>query len=132
MFGQSFPPGESTNRMLMDKGCAVEERTISSLEGYITLRFMTTQSEGCKVRVVPLLRYVEEALRRAVYDTDENGIIIGRVPEALGFFAEGATRKEAEEHLRDVIEGNILLALQLGFDIPILPGIPIRYVETGT
>jgi len=110
----------------------VEERTILSLEGYTILRFMTAQSEGCKVRIFPLLRYVEEALRRAVYDTDENGIIIGKVPEAPGFFAEGATRKEAEENLRDVIEGNILLALQLGFDIPILPGIPIRYVETGT
>lgn len=126
------PLRKGSPKICSPKDPAVEERTILSLEGYTTLGFMTTQSEGCKVRIFPLLRYVEEALRRAEYDADENGMIIGKVPEAPGFFAEGATRKEAEENLRDVIEGNILLALQLGFDIPILPGIQIRYVETGT
>jgi predicted RNase H-like HicB family nuclease len=93
---------------------------------------MTARSGGCRVRIFPLLGYVEEALRRAIYHADENGVIIGKVPEAPGFFAEGATREEAEENLRDVIEGNILLALQLGFEIPKLPGIRIRYVETDT
>lgn len=96
------------------------------------MKHMTAQSGGCKVRIFPLLGYVEEALRRATYHVDENGVIIGKVPEAPGFFAEGETRKEAEENLRDVIEGNILLALQLGFEIPTLPGIQIRYVEADT
>jgi len=96
------------------------------------MKYMAARSSGCRVRIFPLLGYVEEALNRAEYITDENGVVIGRVPEAPGFFAEGKTRREGEENLRDVIEGNILLALQLGFDIPPLPGIDIQYVETDT
>ena len=34
------------------------------------------------------------------------------------FFAQGETFEEARANLQDVIEGNLLLALQLGLEIP--------------
>jgi predicted RNase H-like HicB family nuclease len=69
-----------------------------------------------KVRFFSISRYVEAALRQAEYERDEEGIVIGQIPGASGFFAQGDTFEETCENLRDVIEGNVLLALQLGID----------------
>ena len=71
-----------------------------------------------KLRVFSLERYVQEALKNAEYSRDENGVVVGRVPNASGSFAQGDNFEEARENLREVIEGNVLLALQLGLDIP--------------
>jgi len=79
-----------------------------------------------KVKVFSLARYVEEALKRAEYSRDENGVVIAKVPKASGFIAQGDSFEEARENLRDVIEGNVLLALQLGFEIPRVEGIEIE------
>lgn len=79
-----------------------------------------------KLKVFSLTRYLEEALKRAEYSRDENGVVIARVPKASGFFAQGDNFEEARENLRDVIEGNVLLALQLGLEIPHIEGIEIE------
>jgi len=71
-----------------------------------------------EVKVFTLTRYIEEALKRAEYERDENGVVIATVPRASGFFAQGDSFEEARENLRDVIEGNVLLALQMGLEIP--------------
>ncbi|MCL6642691.1 MAG: type II toxin-antitoxin system HicB family antitoxin [Candidatus Bipolaricaulota bacterium] len=79
-----------------------------------------------KVKAFSLARYVEEALKKAEYSRDENGIVIARVPKASGFFAQGDNFEEARENLRDVIEGNVLLALQLGLEVPRIEGVEIE------
>jgi predicted RNase H-like HicB family nuclease len=91
---------------------------------------VSAQASIPNVRIFPLLGYVEEALKRAEYYPDDQGVFIGKVPECPGFFAQGNTRKTTEQNLRDVIEGNLLLALQLGFEIPPIKGINSQYVET--
>jgi predicted RNase H-like HicB family nuclease len=78
-----------------------------------------------KVKVFSLARYVEHALKKARYARDENGTVIAKVPRASGSFAQGETVEEARENLRDVIEGNVLLALQLGLEIPRIEGVEI-------
>lgn len=84
-----------------------------------------------KVKVFALTRYIEEALKRAEYERDENGVVIATVPGASGFFAQGDSFEGARENLRDVIEGNVLLALQMGLEIPRIEGVDIeeRHVE---
>jgi predicted RNase H-like HicB family nuclease len=52
--------------------------------------------------------------------------LIAQVPDASGFFSQGDTFEEARENLRDVIEGNVLLALQLGLPIPNIAGVIIE------
>jgi predicted RNase H-like HicB family nuclease len=79
-----------------------------------------------KVKAFSLARYVEEALKKAEYSRDENGVVIARVPKASGFFTQGDSFEEARENLRDVIEGNVLLALQLGLEIPRIAGVEIE------
>lgn len=78
-----------------------------------------------RVRVFSLSHYVEMALKRMEYYCDENGVVIAKVPGASGFFAQGDSFEDARENLRDAIEGNVLLALQLGFEIPKLEGVEI-------
>ena len=79
-----------------------------------------------KVKVFSLSRYIEFALHRAEYERDEEGMIVANVAEGLGFISEGETYEEARANLEDAIEGNIILALQLGWDIPAIPGVEIR------
>jgi len=85
-----------------------------------------------KVKAFSLQRYVEGALQKAEYDKDENGMVIAKVPNMSGFFAQGDSFEEARENLREVVEGNVLLALQLGREIPHLEGVTIdeKDVET--
>ena len=64
-----------------------------------------------RVKVFSLSRYIEASLRRAQYDQDENGVVVGMVPGTSGFFAQGETYEEARTNLQDAIEGNVLLAL---------------------
>ena len=78
-----------------------------------------------KVKVFSLSRYLEHALKRADYTHDEDGLIVAKVPGASGFFAQGEHFEEARDNLRDVIEGNVLLALQLGLPIPRIEGVEI-------
>ena len=61
---------------------------------------------------------MQSALQLAHYAPDENGVIVATVPGASGFFSQGDNFEAARANLRDAIEGNIVLALQLGFPIP--------------
>ena len=73
-----------------------------------------------KIRLLSLSRYVEAALQKAEYERDENGVVVALVPGASGFFAQGDSFEEARLNLSDAIEGNVLLALQLGLNIPVI------------
>lgn len=75
--------------------------------------------------VFSVTEYAEQALRMAEYLRDENGAVIGKVPGASGFFAQGDSFEEARTNLREVIEGNVVLALQLGLPIPEIGGVKV-------
>ncbi len=79
-----------------------------------------------KVRMLSISQYVQAALERAVYEPDEHGIIVARVPGMSGFFSQGETFEDARESLRDAIEGNLTLALQMGLPIPALDEVVIE------
>lgn len=78
------------------------------------------------IRSFSIRGYIEAALLLARYETDENGVVVAEVPNAPGYFSEGRTVEEARRELADAIEGNLVLALQLNRDIPVLPGIQIE------
>lgn len=82
-----------------------------------------------KAKYFALSKYVEAALKKAEYAKDENGVVIVKVPKASGFFAQGDSFEEARENLQDVIEGNVILALQLGLEIPHIEGVEIKEID---
>ncbi|MCD6384426.1 type II toxin-antitoxin system HicB family antitoxin [Candidatus Sumerlaeota bacterium] len=73
--------------------------------------------------IFSMTQYVDKALQKAEYYRDENGVVIAKVPDAPGFFAQGDNFEEARNNLREVIEGNVILALQLGLPIPEIEGV---------
>ena len=79
-----------------------------------------------KVRMLSISQYVQAALEHAVYEPDEHGVIVARVPSMQGFFSQGETFEDARENLRDAIEGNLALALQMGLPIPSLDEVVIE------
>lgn len=87
-----------------------------------------------KAKIFSLSKYVEKVLEKAEYCRDENGVVIAKIPKMNGFFAQGNNFEEARQNLQEVIEGNVILALQLGFSIPGLEYVDVKevdYAETG-
>lgn len=82
-----------------------------------------------KAKIFSLARYIEKALEKTEYYKDEKGVVIARVPGASGFFAQGDNFEAARDNLHDVIEGNVLLALQLGLEIPKVEGVEMKEKE---
>ena len=69
--------------------------------------------------------YLKAALACAKYEQDDD-LIVATVPNVVGFYSQGESHEEARSNLRDAIEGNILIALQMGWEIPHIPGVEIR------
>lgn len=78
-----------------------------------------------------LSTYIEQALKLAEYekDDDDDGVVVAAVPNISGFFSQGENFEEARNNLRDAIEGNLLVALQLGFAVPEMAGVEMRDVD---
>jgi predicted RNase H-like HicB family nuclease len=81
-----------------------------------------------KAKSFSLSAYVEHALKLAEYEKDENGTIVASVPDITGFYSQGDNFEDARNNLRDAIEGNLLVALQLGFEIPEISGVEIKEI----
>ncbi|NOZ78435.1 MAG: type II toxin-antitoxin system HicB family antitoxin [Acidobacteria bacterium] len=64
---------------------------------------------------------------RVVLETDENGIIVARVPALPGCLSEGATRAEALRNIQEAIEGYIESMEAHGEPVP--PSIDEEIVE---
>jgi predicted RNase H-like HicB family nuclease len=82
-----------------------------------------------KAKSFSLSAYIEQALRMAEYEKDENGIVVASVPNISGFYSQGENFEEARNNLRDAIEGNLMVASQLGFEIPEIAGVEMREDE---
>ena len=78
-----------------------------------------------KLQIFCLADYIAAALDRAEYELDDE-MIVARVPGISGAFTQGETIDEARENLADAIEGNILIALQLGWEISPIPDSEVR------
>ena len=62
--------------------------------------------------------YIDRAMRQAVYEKLDDGSYAGEIEICSGVYAFGATLWECQEQLRSVLEGWILLGLQMGHPLP--------------
>ena len=70
--------------------------------------------------------YLKAAVACAEYEQDEHGLIIASVPRCAGFYSQGESHEEARTNLLDAIEGQVMIALQMGSEIPSVPGVKIE------
>ena len=78
-----------------------------------------------KIQAFCLADYIRAALDRAEYEPDD-GVVFASAPGMPGSFTQGESMEEARENLADAIEGNILIALQMGSEIPPIPGSEVK------
>ena len=88
-------------------------------------RALAASEPPVELKMFSLSDYLRAALACAEYEL-EDGAVIASVPGAIGFYSAGDSRDEARDNLLDAIEGNILIALQMGWDIPQIPGVEIK------
>ncbi|MEC4812963.1 MAG: type II toxin-antitoxin system HicB family antitoxin [Scytonema sp. PMC 1069.18] len=74
-----------------------------------------------------LTEYIEAALKRANYETLDDGTFYGEVPELQGLYANAPTLEACQEELKDSLEEWIVLGLQLGHTMPVLDGISLAF-----
>ncbi len=72
-----------------------------------------------------LAEYVQAALSRIEYERDEDGWIVASVPGIQGAFTQGETYEEARTNLAEVIEGNVMIDLQMGWPVSEIPEVEI-------
>jgi len=85
------------------------------------------------MRLGTISDYVTKTIQNAIYEyCDETNSWCGYVLELPGCWAMGNTIEEVRSELIEVIEGWIILALQLGDPIPELDGLTIgKVIEDG-
>jgi hypothetical protein len=70
--------------------------------------------------------YLAAAMTGARYEEFSDGSIGGEIPSCAGVVAFAASQVECEKELRSVLEGWVLLGLQLGHELPVVRGIDLN------
>lgn len=74
-----------------------------------------------------LTSYIRAAMSAAHYEIlPEDKVFYGEIPGLRGVFATGETLESCREELESVLEGWILLGLQLGHELPVLSGLDLN------
>ena len=76
-----------------------------------------------------LTRYIDEAIRQAVYEKLEDGTYWGEVPLCPGTNAHASTLNECQAELREVLEEWILQNLHDGVVLPVIADIDLNRHE---
>ncbi|MBE9019725.1 hypothetical protein C7Y66_20595 [Chroococcidiopsis sp. CCALA 051] len=74
-----------------------------------------------------LTKYIEVAMHQATYELLEDGTFYGRIPDCQGVWANAETLEACRDELQEVLEGWILLGLQLGHQLPVLDDIDLSF-----
>ena len=73
-----------------------------------------------------LLEYVEEAMKRAVYEKLEDGTFWGRIPACPGVVAGSKSLAQCQRDLRESLDGWIIVKLRHGDKIPLISRINLN------
>ena len=66
--------------------------------------------------------YIDRAMAHAGYEKLDDGTYTGEIIDCPGVYSFGATLRECEEELQSVLEGWVLLGLQMQHPLPNIQG----------
>jgi predicted RNase H-like HicB family nuclease len=72
-----------------------------------------------------LTEYIHAAMHRAEYEILSDGTFYGEIPGFQGVYANADTLEGCRDELKEVLEGWIILGLQLGHSLPLVEGIDL-------
>lgn len=73
-----------------------------------------------------LTNYIRVAMAQAHYEILDDGAYYGEIPALRGVLAMVETLETCREELQEVLEGWIVLGLQLGHTLPPMGGVELR------
>lgn len=76
-----------------------------------------------------LTTYIQKAMHRANYELLEDGTFYGEIAECSGVYANAETLENCRELLQEVLEGWIILGLQLQHQLPVIEDINLNLQE---
>ena len=76
-----------------------------------------------------LTTYIQKAMHRANYELLEDGTFYGEIAECSGVYANADTLENCRELLQEVLEGWIILGLQLQHQLPVIEDINLNLQE---
>jgi predicted RNase H-like HicB family nuclease len=76
-----------------------------------------------------LTEYVQAAMRQAKYEILPDGTFYGEIPGCQGVYANADTLEACRDELQEVLEGWIVLGLQMGHPLPVVGGIDLMARE---
>jgi predicted RNase H-like HicB family nuclease len=75
-----------------------------------------------------LSEYIKAAMHRAKYEIlEEDGTIVGTIPECLGVWANEETLEDCRNELQSVLEDWILVRIGDRLSLPVINGIDLNY-----
>ena len=72
-----------------------------------------------------LTSYIRAAMRRATYEILSDGSFYGELSGFQGVWASASALEDCREELQEVLEGWIVLGLQMGHVLPVVDGIEL-------
>lgn len=79
--------------------------------------------------LIMLTEYVNAAMRQAKYEILPDRTYYGEIPGFQGVYANAETLETCRDELQEVLEGWIVLGLQMGHSLPIVGGIDLMAKE---
>ena len=67
-----------------------------------------------------LTKYINNAMRKAVYDKLEDGSFSGKIPQCPGVIAFGKTLYQCEQELNSSLEGWLIVKIRYGDKLPVI------------
>ena len=77
-----------------------------------------------------LTDYIEAGMRRARYETLEDGAVFGTIDGFQGLWASERSLEDCRKELRSVFEDWLLLALREGDDLPAIEGVALNLAQS--
>ncbi len=73
-----------------------------------------------------LIKYINKAMSKAVYDKLEDGSFCGKIPQCPGVIAFSDSLYQCQEELSSALEGWIIVKLRHGDELPVLDRINLN------
>lgn len=67
-----------------------------------------------------LIEYINNSMRKAVYDKLEDGSFSGKIPQCPGVIAFGETLYQCEQELKSSLEGWLIVKIRHGDKLPVI------------
>jgi predicted RNase H-like HicB family nuclease len=73
-----------------------------------------------------IVKYIDRAMSKAVYDKLDDGSFAGKIPQCPGVIAFGETLYQCEQELKASLEGWLIVKLRHGDKLPVISNISLN------